>query len=94
MKKVVIEAYDKSNVKLGEREVEVAETFEELHEFMFDEADILKLTLRSFAIDQQREIRAKALGKTTKKSKTALEIAFSKLTPEQQANALAKVETN
>ena len=89
MKKITIEAYDKAGVKLGEREVEVAETFTELHEFMFEEADILKLTLRSFVIDQQREIRAEALGKTTRKPKTPFEVEFSKLSAARQAELMA-----
>jgi hypothetical protein len=87
MKSVTITAENKDGVKLGSRDVDMPETIEELQD-QFEDKDIVKLALRSWVIDVQREIRTEATG--GKKESDAVK-AFKKLSPEKQAEMLAKL---
>ena len=87
MKTVTIEAYDKAGVLLGKRDEDQPETMAELTS-QFEDADIVKLAWRSHVIDVQRELRDE-VRKPSKESD--LVKAFKKMSPEEQAKAMAKL---
>lgn len=92
MKKVMIKAYNgsgNSKIPMGERECNKPETFSELID-QFNEARIMELTWRSYAIEVQAELRNKN-GESAKARLKALEHA-AKTDPEFQEFLKNKAE--